>query len=172
MIVNALAFLKPLRGIVDKLQNLMGWPVIILGGVCLVFWYLGAWFRKIANQSADFCERVVEAQFAAHTKNLKSRLRDQDAQFLAERVIDPELLFALRRSASHRWFTAGTMRIPSNAGKICSRIASSRSCATFGCCIKTISMDLRCIAVIQRRRSRLLGNLALGNLGAVTWATC
>ena len=92
VIVNALAFLKPLRGIVDKLQNLMGWPVIILGGVCLVFWYLGAWFRKIANQSADFCERVVEAQFAAHTKNLKSRLRDQDAQFLAERVIDPELL--------------------------------------------------------------------------------
>ena len=55
-------------------------------------WYLGAWFRKIANQSADFCERVVEAQFATHTKNLKSRRRDQDAQFLTERVIDPELL--------------------------------------------------------------------------------
>ena len=46
----------------------MGWPVIILGVVCLVFWLLGAWFRKIANQSADFCERVVEAQFATHTK--------------------------------------------------------------------------------------------------------
>ena len=46
----------------------MGWPVIILGGVCLVFWLLGAWFRKIANQSADYCERVVEAQFATHTK--------------------------------------------------------------------------------------------------------
>ena len=70
----------------------MGWPVIILGVICLVFWLLGAWFRKIANQSADFCERVVEAQFAAHTKNLKSRRREQDAQFLAERVIDPELL--------------------------------------------------------------------------------
>ena len=92
LIVNALAFLKPLRGIVDKVQTLMGWPVIILGGICLVFWYLGAWFRKIANQSADFCERVVEAQFATHTKNLKSRRRDQDGQFLAERVIDPELL--------------------------------------------------------------------------------
>jgi hypothetical protein len=92
VVVNALAFLKPLRGIVDKLQNLMGWPVIILGGICLIFWYLGAWFRKIANQSADFCERVVEAQFATHTKNLKSRRRDQDAQFLAARVIDPELM--------------------------------------------------------------------------------
>ena len=79
MIVNALAFLKPLRGVVDKVQTLMGWPVIILGVICLVFWSLGAWFRKIANQSADFCERVVEAQFATHTKSLKSRRRDQDA---------------------------------------------------------------------------------------------
>jgi hypothetical protein len=92
VVVNSLPFLKPFVGIVDQLQKLMGWPVIILGGICLVFWYLGAWFRKIANQSADYCERVVEAQFAAHTKNLKSRRRDQDAQFLADRVIDPELL--------------------------------------------------------------------------------
>ena len=92
VIVNALSFLKPLRGVVDKLQTLMGWPVIILGVICLAVWYLGAWFRKIANQSADFCERVVEAQFATHTKNLKSRRRDQDAQFLTSRVIDPELL--------------------------------------------------------------------------------
>ena len=91
--VNALAFLKPLRGVVDRLQTLMGWPVIILGGICLVVWYVGAWFRKIANQSADFCERVVEAQFATHTKNLKSLpSRSRMPSFSTERVIDPELL--------------------------------------------------------------------------------
>src|SRR5262249_32855631 len=81
LIVNSLGFLAPARTIVDKIQTLMGWPVIILGTVCLVFWLLGAWFRKIANQSADYCERVVEAQFATHTKALKSRRRDQDSQF-------------------------------------------------------------------------------------------
>ena len=104
LIVNALSFLKPLRGVVDKLQTLMGWPVIILGVHLPGLLVLGAWFRKIANQSADFCERVVEAQFAAHTKNLKSRRRDQDAQFLAERVIDPELLL---RSSDDRHPRAG-----------------------------------------------------------------
>ena len=96
LIVNSLPFLTPFVKVVDKVQTLLGWPVIILGAICLVFWLLGAWFRKIANQSADFCERVVEAQFATHTKALKSRRRDHDSQFLSQRVINPELM--LRQS--------------------------------------------------------------------------
>jgi hypothetical protein len=92
VIVNSLPFPAGFQRVVDKVQTLMGLPVIILGTVCLVFWLLGAWFRKIANQSADYCERVVEAQFATHTKGLKSRRRDQDSEFLSRRVINPELL--------------------------------------------------------------------------------
>ena len=46
VIVNSVGFLEPIRTVVDKIQTLMGWPVIILGGICLVFWVLGAWFRK------------------------------------------------------------------------------------------------------------------------------
>jgi hypothetical protein len=108
LIVNVLPILKPFRPMIDKFQKLLGWPVIILGVICFGFWALGAWFRKIANQSADFSERVVEAQFAAHTKSLKSRRRDQDAQFLAERVIDPELLL---RSSDDR------ITVPDGSGK-------------------------------------------------------
>ena len=92
LVVNWLPWFRPFRTFVDRLQTLLGWPVIVLGVICLGFWRLGSWFRKIANQSADYCERVVEAQFAAQTKNLKSRQSDHDAQFLGERVIDPELL--------------------------------------------------------------------------------
>jgi hypothetical protein len=92
LVVNSVGVFRPFRGFVDRMQALLGWPVIILGVICLGLWLLGSWLRKIANQSADFCERVVEAQFAAQTKNLKSSRRDQDARFLAERVIDPELM--------------------------------------------------------------------------------
>ena len=151
--VNSLPFLKPFRGVVDKIQTLMGWPVIILGVVCLVFWLLRRMVRKIANQSADFCERVVEAQFATHTKGLKSRRREQDAQFLAERVIDPELLLPLvrRPDRPHRHDPIMTRR-PRHGEPPGSRTASWRSCEMFACCTRIISTARPCTAATPRRR--------------------
>ena len=164
VIVNALSFLKPLRGVVDKLQTLMGWPVIILGGICLVFWYLGAWFRKIANQSADFCERVVEAQFATHTKNLKSRRRDQDAQFLTERVIDPELL--LRSSDDQH--AEPVRRDGDDDGERRGRDLFENRELAFLRNVRLLYQDYLDGSPLHRSDTKasvqLLGNLALGNL--------
>ena len=69
----------------------LGLPVIVMGVVCFVLMQVGSWFRRIANQAAEFCERVVEAQFAAQTKRLKVERRDRDLRFLAERVTVPEV---------------------------------------------------------------------------------
>ncbi|CAN5666732.1 hypothetical protein BH23PLA1_BH23PLA1_30090 [soil metagenome] len=80
-----------IRPFVRRLQALLGWPVIILGLICWAFLLLGGWLRKIANQAADFSQRIVEAQFAAQTKELKVRRREHDMRFLAERVLRPEL---------------------------------------------------------------------------------
>lgn len=91
VLVDTLAILSPIRGLFDKIKNLLGLPVIVLGLVCLVFWILGGWFRRIANQASEFSERVVEAQFAAQTKQLKAGAARLDARFLAERVIVPEI---------------------------------------------------------------------------------
>ena len=46
LVVDSIAVLSPARGIVVKLQALLGWPVIVLGVVCLAFWILGEWFRQ------------------------------------------------------------------------------------------------------------------------------
>lgn len=78
----------------NKLNKLLGWPVIVLGVVCLIPLFIGRWLRKIANQAAEQSERLVEAQFAAQTKALKAKNLKQDWRFLAERVIAPE--FELR----------------------------------------------------------------------------
>ena len=164
LIVNALAFLRPLRGIVDKLETLMGLPVIILGVVCLIFWMLGGWFRRIANQSADFCEKVVEAQFAAHTKSLKSRRREQDAEFLAERVIDPEMLL---RSADDRLpdvVQPGKDEEPARKGRF---LFENRELA-FLRNVRLLYQDYLDGSPLHRSDTKasvqLLGNLALSNL--------
>lgn len=99
LIVNVVGFLSVFRPSVDAVQRRLGWPVIVLGCICLGVWSLGSWLRKIANQAADFSERIVEAQFASQTKTFKARRGDQDARFLAERVVDPELV--LRAADDH-----------------------------------------------------------------------
>ena len=155
---------QTVRPVVNKIQTLLGWPVIILGVICLAFWSLGAWFRKIANQSADFSERMVEAQFAAHTKSLKSRRRDQDAQFLAERVIDPELLL---RSSDDRIAMPdrlGRGRGPSRPGWV---LFENRELA-FLRNVRLLYQDYLDGSPLHRSDTKasiqLLGNLALTNL--------
>ncbi len=164
LIVNWLPFLEPFRAVVDKVQTLMGWPVIILGAVCLVFWLLGAWFRKIANQSADYCERVVEAQFATHTKALKSRRREQDSQFLSARVINPELLL---RSSDDRPVPLSGSGHEEEPGRDESSWFENRELA-FLRNVRLLYQDYLDGSPLHRSDTKasvqLLGNLALSNL--------
>ncbi|RUL86748.1 ion transporter [Tautonia sociabilis] len=81
-----------LRGVLGWFAGKLGLPVIVIGVVCFVLMQIGGWFRRIANQAAEFCERVVEAQFSAQTKLLKLRRKSRDMRFLAERVTVPEIL--------------------------------------------------------------------------------
>ncbi len=164
VVVNSVGFLKPFRGFVDRLQDLLGWPVIVLGGFCLIFWLLGSWFRKIANQSADHCERVVEAQFAAQTKNLKSRRRDQDARFLAERVIDPELLLRSSDNSLPDLYRGHSEAGPESTGRL---LFENRE-LIFLRNIRLLYQDYLDGSPFHRSDTRasvqLLGNLALANL--------
>jgi hypothetical protein len=164
LVVEGVSFLKPLRTVVVKVQNLMGWPVIVLGVVCLAFWLLGAWFRKIANQSADFCERVVEAQFATHTKGLKSRRHDQDARFLSERVIDPELVL---RTSDDRHLNLGGTSHDDESGQTSPSWFENRELA-FLRNVRLLYQDYLDGSPLHRSDTKasvqLLGNLALGNL--------
>src|SRR4029077_17809748 len=164
LIVEAVSFLKPFRGVVVKVQTLMGWPVIILGIICLVFWLLGVWFRRIANQSADYCERVVEAQFATHTKSLKSRRRDQDSEFLSRRVINPELLL---RSSDDRQPTSVATGHDEEARQSDASWFENRELA-FLRNVRLLYQDYLAGSPLNRSATtasvQLLGNLALSNL--------
>jgi hypothetical protein len=166
LVVETFGFLSPFRGLVWKLYLLLGWPVIILGVICLGLWSLGAWFRKIANQSAEFCERVVEAQFAAHTKNLKARRSEQDAQFLFERVIDPELL--LRSSDDRVAVTDGPGKDEEVVSTPSGRFLFENRELAFLRNVRLLYQDYLDGSPLHRSDTKatiqLLGNLALANL--------
>lgn len=69
----------------------LGPAVIALGVVCGLLMFLGNWLRRIANQTSEFSERVVEAQFSTQTKQLKRHAEPRDLRFIGHRVILPEL---------------------------------------------------------------------------------
>ena len=171
-----------LRWCVDKLQEILALPVLILGSVCLVIMIAGQWLRRIANQTSEEGERMVEAQFAAQTKALKQRYVTDDQQFLAERVVSPELLLRtiddpdpniskpLRCTAQDLLKQADEMIVPGNI------TAKKWSSETFGNSEEMIF--LRNVALLHRdyqdsglfrptdtkMTTQLLGNLALADL--------
>jgi hypothetical protein len=80
-----------LEALARKLKTVFVLPVIILGLACFLIMLLGRWLRWLANQSSEEGERLVEAQFAAQTKILKKSFVEVDLDFLADRVVLPEL---------------------------------------------------------------------------------
>lgn len=86
-----LTHLPFLAGAAAALIKFLSFPVLMLGGVCLIPLMLGAWFRRIAGQAADLYDRIAEAQFLALTEQLKEESADADRQELARRVLLPEV---------------------------------------------------------------------------------
>jgi hypothetical protein len=92
--VSYLASLLPfstLKMLTEKLERLVGTPLVALGVACLVPLLLGLWFRQIAGEATDFYSRVAEAQFFSATKRLKQQLARSYHAVLYRRVIAPEL---------------------------------------------------------------------------------
>jgi hypothetical protein len=79
-----------LNQLAQLLRRLLGWPLIVLGGICLVFFGLGLWLRQIAGEATEFYNQVADAQFITVTKNLKRRLAAPYRVLLDQRVIAPE----------------------------------------------------------------------------------
>ncbi|MEQ8766486.1 MAG: ion transporter [Planctomycetota bacterium] len=87
-----------LQGVMDWLKRTLGIPIIILGSICSVFYALGLWFKALAGEATDSCQKTAEAQFINLLKSEKVRRRHEDLAVLADRVLRPELL--LRRRAT------------------------------------------------------------------------
>jgi len=95
----SLLSMPKLSALSETLRQLVGWPLVVLGGLCLAVFGLGVWFRRIAGEATEFYTQVAQAQFITATKRLKRRLARPHHAVLHRRVIAPEL--ALAGHAAH-----------------------------------------------------------------------
>ena len=151
LIVNWLPFLEPFRAVVDKVQTLMGWPVIILGAVCLVFWLLGAGSARSPTSRliiASAWSRLSSPPTPRRSsRGGASRIRS----FSARGSSIPSCCFGHPTTGLGRWPAPAMTRSPAATNRPGSRTASSRSCGMFACSIKTTSTARRCTAATPRR---------------------
>jgi hypothetical protein len=71
------------------LSRFVGLPLVLLGGVCLVFLSLGHWLKRLAGQAAESYRLTSEAQFLSQLERVKPRYEREDLGFLAARVFEP-----------------------------------------------------------------------------------
>ena len=93
LVVNLISFLRPFRRSVDEMQNLLGWPVIVLGGDLPGVLDPGL----VVPQDRQPIGRLLRARGRGPVRRPDQELQDaaaatRTAGFLAQRVIDPELL--------------------------------------------------------------------------------
>jgi hypothetical protein len=95
LVVSYLASFLPALGQLAKvLGEFVGLPLLVLGGICTVFFALGVWMRQIAGEASEFYRQVADAHFITVTKGLKRRLAQPYRELLERRVIEPETQLA------------------------------------------------------------------------------
>lgn len=170
LILYVLVRILPTPGIVmfgaGKIEKLLGVPVIVLGIVCLIPWGLGVWLTKIANQASEYCERLVEAQFASQTKRLKTVREADDFKTLTDRVLFPEV--RLRRCDEPPFFKLDMEDLPAVSSLDDVRQMLARDEALFLDRFELLYSDYLDGSIFHRSDTRttthLLGSLALQNL--------
>ncbi len=83
-----------LHKVLGILNRYIGFPLVIIGGICSIPLALGWWLRNLAGEATEFYERTAEAQFINLLKEIKWRNTQQDLSILYQRVIAPELSLA------------------------------------------------------------------------------
>lgn len=143
-----------LSTMMEAINRIIGRPLIILGSIALVVFFLGAWMRRVAGSATDFFELVAEAQHIGLTSLIKQARREPDMDFLQRRTVAAdERLNELGRARHPR---------PEEENLRRSRLAGQRAA------LELMHEDFGRGAPLThddtRTTSNLIGNLSIQNL--------
>jgi hypothetical protein len=111
-----------LRNLSQRLGQIMGWPLIALGGFCLLLLLVGQWFRKIASEASDFYEHTAEAHFLALMEDVKEARAEADIETLFSRVLYPECVM-------QGWAEGRKSLVSDSVQRLCGRLKDAVAAA-------------------------------------------
>lgn len=74
-----------------SLRSVLGTPLLVLGGICLVIQAFGRWIRSLAGEATDYLQKVSEAHGVDLLKFQKHETQAVDLGSLFDRALGPEL---------------------------------------------------------------------------------
>jgi hypothetical protein len=168
---------RVLTGFSRVLGNLLGLPILLLGSVCLVFFLIGRWFKRISGEALDYYLRTADAQFYTLVKTRKARRLNEDLDALYENVFAPEIRlrsseFADEEESKAQWKAvfSGLLASGEIHGAIAPEVVRGRF-RDFGEEIEAIGLlyqDFLDSPVLHRLDDntsvQILGNLSLQNI--------
>lgn len=81
---------RRLAEMADRVFSFLGVPILILGSICLVFFILGLWLKRIAGEALDVHLRRADAHFYSLVKHWKLHRSKRDLRKLFRTVLRPE----------------------------------------------------------------------------------
>ncbi|MEZ6036664.1 MAG: hypothetical protein R3F29_04235 [Planctomycetota bacterium] len=68
------------------LNKIVGMPLVVLGGICLVFLLLGHWLKRLAGQASENYRLTSEAHFISQLERVQAMYEQEDLDFLTTRA--------------------------------------------------------------------------------------
>lgn len=144
--------LNLLKTAFGAIVRILGWPLLILGSVCLVLFLTGRWLKRIAGEALDVYLRTADAHFYGLAKRWKARRADGDLRAIFRSVFGPELKLRAGADVSEdRWIrflgSSSIGELSSNAGELSpdARDPSSHAGALF-----QYAEDRKVVALLYR----------------------
>jgi hypothetical protein len=94
------------------LSRVVGLPLVLLGGVCLVFLAVGHWLKRLAGQASETYRLCSEAHFISQLERVKPRYERADLALLARRVFGADGRGALAEAALREQVRSARTGVP------------------------------------------------------------
>ena len=156
--------IRALENPLSFLRRVVGLPLLVIGGVCLVFFHVGRWFKRIAGEALDIYLRTADAGFYPLLKSWKRTRLRSDARQIHRSVFRPEAALPGEAALAEKDLVERLEAFAARGTASAPRLPAERAAAGSACeAVAFHYADFLDAPILSRDDDRL-ANQILGNL--------